>query len=220
MALHPALPWTLRAIARLERVGDVRKPRLTEPGLPSFERMRRKLTHADLIELLHEDLAATFPLPFAAQAYAHPLFESLEPDTAQRLIAEATGPDDSDTLVFLRAAARALGLPAGGNIAELPRVQPHQTVLELPGSGGRIAAQQLRSYPELSIDQFTFVADSDAERAMIGLVAVELRANAPRVVTSDALRKAAKRFDVAYGVPAFVPAEVLADELGVAARWA
>ncbi len=34
--------WTLRSIARLERKGDLRSPRLTEPGLKKWHRIGDK----------------------------------------------------------------------------------------------------------------------------------------------------------------------------------
>ncbi|MBK9367055.1 MAG: hypothetical protein IPN01_12165 [Deltaproteobacteria bacterium] len=63
MSQRPPLYWTLREIARLER-GGFRSPRLTEPGHARWHRVRRRLGWVDLIELVHEDLSATFPTAF------------------------------------------------------------------------------------------------------------------------------------------------------------
>jgi hypothetical protein len=136
------------------------------------------------------------------------------------MIDEASGPDDTDRLTFLRHACRGLGLRDGGNIAALPKVQPHQDVLELPGTGARIAAYQALTHG-VSFDQrFTFVADNDAERVAIGLAAAELRANAPQIVTSAELRADRPRFDHVFGIDGYPAARTLADELGLEVRWA
>ena len=133
------LTWTLRSIARIERRGDLRRgARLTEPGHVKWRRMCRRLDWADFVELLHEDLAAAFPHPFDLSRWEKsPL--PLAPAAAEELIADASRTDESDAVTFVRDAARALGLPVGGNITDLPRVQPQHKVLELPGSAGRIA---------------------------------------------------------------------------------
>lgn len=219
--LHEALPWTLRAIARLERSDDgVRQPRLTEPELASFHRMRRRLDHADLIELLHEDLAEAFPLPFGQEAYERDLFQALDDNIAKALIADVQALEEADTLAFLRQAASALGLLSGGKLSELRKAQPRHKVLELPGSAGRIAAQQLSDNPSLSLEQFTIVADSDAERALIGLVRVELRGSMPEVIPSTALHEAnLSRFDLVFGIDT-PHARALADELSLNVNWA
>lgn len=221
--LHQALPWTLRAIARLERSDNkVRQPRLTEPDLASFSRMRRKLNHADFIEILHEDLAGAFPLPFEQGEYEQDLFRALDDSTARSLIAEAQEQDvsDVDALTFLRRAASALGVLSGGKLSELRKVQPSYKVLELPGSGGRIAAQQLSDNPTLSLEQFTIVADSDVERALVGLVRVELRGSAPEVISSVMLKEMAPlTFDLVVGIDN-PRARSLADDLGLNVNWA
>lgn len=210
--------WTLRAIARLERAGGVRAPRLTEPDFAKWHRYRRKLGWADFIRLLHEDLAPTFPEPFDTTRWAHDPYADLgDDDHAGRLVREAAKPDDSDTQRFLRSAARALGLPAGGDISALPKVQPHQRAVELPGSGGRIAAYQALRH-DLSFGQaFTFLARTDAERVAIGLAAVELRGDEPRIVTPSAFD--AGGTEISLGVPC-EQGRAAAESLGLEARWA
>ena len=217
------LAWTLRSIARIERRGDLRRgARLTEPGHVKWKRMCRRLDWADFVELLHEDLAAAFPHPFDLSRWEKsPL--PLAPAVAEELIAEAARADESDALAFVRDAARALGVPLGGNIADLPRVQPQHKALELPGSAGRIALHQALTHKELSLhEQFTFVADTDVERLLIGLVCVELRSNPPRIIRTDELRQvlaSGQRFERIFGVKGHPAAEALASELKLEVRW-
>lgn len=223
MSSASPLTWTLRSIARIERRGDLRRgARLTEPGHVKWKRMCRRLDWADFVELLHEDLAAAFPHPFDLSRWEKsPL--PLAPAVAEDLIAEATCPDESDALAFVRDAARALGLPAGGNIADLPRVQPQHKVLELPGSAGRIALHQVLTHKDLSLQEvFTVVADTDVERLLIGLVCVELRSTPPRIVSTAELRQllaSGQRFDRVFGVKGHPAAEALASELKLEVRW-
>lgn len=222
MPLHPALPWTLRAIARLERAGGVRAPRLTEPSFETWHRIRRRLGWRDFVVLLHLDLAEAFPVPFDLSAWTTDPTENLTDAEAEQAVLAAAKPDDSDPHTFLRAAARALNLPSTGALSDIPRSQPHQRILELPGSCGRIAAWQVLTQGGLAFhDQFTFVADSDTERALIGLAAVECRANRPTILSStEALGARGQRFDRVVGVPGWPPAETLAAALKGEVRWA
>lgn len=218
---HPLL-WTLRSIARIERKGDLRPARLTEPGLTKWNRMRRKLDFVDLIALLHEDLTDAFPYPFDLTRWTSNPLTGLDDAAARTLIDASLADDSSPPQVFLRNAARALELPVGGNIANLPKVQPHQNALELPGSGGRIALQQALDHGVAIHSRFTFAADTDAERLSLGLAFVEVRANAPKVWTSEQTRAqvaAGSRFDHVLGVPGYDPATALARAVRPEARW-
>jgi hypothetical protein len=170
---------------------------------------------------LHEDLADAFPLPFDVRSWSNPPFAELPHDEAEGMIRAAAAPDDQDAHTFLRSAARGLGLPSTGTLSEVPRTQPHQKVLEL--GFGRIAAWQVLTQPGLAFhDQFVFVADTDEERAMVGLSAVEARANPPQVLSSAEARawvKKGQRFDRVVGLK--TPAtELLAADLGLETRWA
>jgi hypothetical protein len=221
MNTHPLL-WTLRSIARLERKGDLRAPRLTEPGFKKWERMRRKLDFVDLIALLHEDLADAFPYPFDLRRWTSDPLSGLDDESARGLIDQALAEDSATAQSFLRQAARALELPPSGNIAQLPKVQPHQSALELPGAGGRIAAQQAIEHGVAVSDRFTFITDTDADRLCIGLALVEIRANEPRVWTlqeaRDQLAKG-ERFDQVFGVSEHPPAASFAKQAGLEVRW-
>lgn len=210
--------WTLREIARLERTG-FRPPRLTERDQERWHRVRRKLGWVAFIELLHQDLAETFPTAFALDRWSQNPTAGLDEKMALAMIDEASGPDETDKLAFLRQVCRGLGLRDGGNIAALPKVQAQQA-LELPGAGGRIAAYQALTHG-VSFDQrFTFVADTDAERVAIGLAAAELRANAPTIRSSAELRAQRPKFDHVFGVDGYPAARALAADLGLEARWA
>jgi hypothetical protein len=220
---HP-LSWTLREIARLERGGGdrepLRPPRLTEPDQERWHRVRRKLGWVAFIQLLHDDLAEAFPTSFALNRWSTDPTTGLDEMTAVKMIDAAALPDEADRLGFLRQVCRGLGLREGGNIATLPKVQPHQRALELPGCGGRIAAYQVVSYGLAFHENFTFVADTDAERVAVGIAAAELRANAPRVLTSVELRAERPRFDHVFGIAGYPPAERLNVELGLNTKWA
>lgn len=224
MSSASPLIWTLRSIARIERRGDLRRgARLTEPGHEKWHRMRRRLDWADFVELLHEDLASAFPSPFNLMRWDNPPLAALTPKLAEDLVTAAARADDCDPVAFIRDAARALGLPSGGNIADLPRVQASHKALELPGAAGRIALQQVLTHKDLSLhEHFAFVADTDAERLLIGLVCVELRSNLPRIFRTAELRQhiaAGSRFDRVFGIKGHAPAEVLASEVKSEVRW-
>jgi hypothetical protein len=196
---------------------------LTEPDYERWHRVRRKLGWVAFIDLLHEDLAEAFPTSFALERWStHPTRDGagLDDAAAKALIDEAARPDDADRLTFLRLACRGLGLMEGGNIAMLPKVQSHQSALELPGCGGRIAAHQATTHGLSFHERFTFVADTDAERVAIGLAAAELRANAPRILTTAELRAERPAFDHVFGIKGYPAAEGLAAELGLEVRWA
>jgi hypothetical protein len=218
---HP-LYWSLRSIARIERKGDLRPPRLTEPGMIKWNRMRRRLDSLDFIAILHEDLADAFPYPFDLSRWQADPLAGLDDATAEQLLTAALAEDTSAPHAFLRQAARALGLPAGGGIAQLPKVQPHQAALELPGSGGRIAIQQFFDHGVAVHDRFTFVAEGDAERHCLGLAIVEMRANAPTVWSLEQAKvklAGGARFDHVFGVPDHPPALALVDGSGLEVRW-
>ncbi len=221
MTINSPLLWTLRSIARLERAEGVREPRLTEPDFQKWQRFRRRLGWADFIALLHEDLAEAFPEPFDLSRWSLDPLQGLDHEAALSLIQQAIVEDKADESAFLRQTALAMGLPPNGNIAGLPRVQSRQQALELPGSGGRIAAYQVRRYDGLALDQhFTFVVATPEERVMIGLAAVERRANEPRIITPDQLRRqGVDAFDCILGVSGHAGAQALAKELSLEVQW-
>ena len=223
MSVHPALPWTLRAIARLEGPENLRPRRLTETDFARWRRLSPNGSWRAFIELLHEDLAPIYPVPFDLSRWSLDPLASLTDADSEALIRVAAAADEIDATNFLRAAARELGLPAGGAIADLPRTSPGQRVLELPGSGGRIAAWQTANFPGLAFHaQFVFVADSDAERILVGLSAAECRANEPTIWSSaEALRALGRgeRFDRLVGHSGYEPAARFAAACGQDVRF-
>lgn len=225
-----ALTWTLRAIARLEGTDAPRPRRLTEPDFARWRRLSPRGSWRSFIALLHEDLAPSFPFPFDLERWGRPPLVDLAEDVAERLVREtaawAAEPERPDTATFLRNAARDLGLPAGGALSDLPRTAPGQRVLELPGTGGRVASHQVDTQPGLALHaQFAFVADTDAERLAVGLAVVEARANEPQLMTSDdalALLVRGERFDRLVGHRHYAPAEALVarlDRPDLEVRW-
>ncbi len=135
------LELTLRAIARLE-AARVRDPRLSDPDLVAWNRFRRKLGFGAFIEMLHEDLAHAFPVPFDLDRWRENPVRTLSEERAHELILSAAraAHEPAESPVFLRDCARSLGLPGGGAFSDLPKIQSQHHALELPGSGGRIAA--------------------------------------------------------------------------------
>ena len=201
-----ALRWSLRAIARMERDTSrpLRRPRLTEQDWSTWRRIAGRAGTTEFIRLLHDDLASAFPTAFDLQRWPpHPL-EGLSDADATAIANTALEPDSSDPVTFLRAAAAGLGLPPSGPISSLPKVQAHQRVVELPGTAGRIAAHQVLTHTDLSFDrQFVFVADTFAERLLIGIAALEVRSNPPEIIASGDLARllsSDSRIDRAFGL--------------------
>ena len=184
------LQATLQSLARLEAAGIPPRQRLTDPDRALWNTFKRKLGPKDFIALLHEDGAQSFPVPFDLARWRSSPLDALADDEADRLIDTTSAPVGGDSNVFLRSAAALLDLPTGGRLAELPRIQPHERVIELPGTSGRAAAYLAARHADLAYDAFTFVAITDADRVLVGLGAVELRANEPTVWSEAQLRRA------------------------------
>jgi hypothetical protein len=214
------LRWTLREIARLER-SEQRPARLTEPGHERWHRVRRKLGWAAFIDLLHADLAESFPTAFALDRWASHPTATLDDDLAKSMIDDAIVPDSSDRIAFLRQVCSELGLVEGGSVTGLPRVQPHQRALELSSCAGRIAAYQVTNNNRLSFhENFTFVADTDAERVAIGIAAAEFRANVPKLITRAELKAERTKFDHVFAIEGDDSAKQLVAHIGNEIRWA
>ncbi len=168
----------LHALARDEAAG--RRPvRLTEPGLSTWTRFKGRLAPADLVRLLFEDAAVLHRIPFdpgilSGDLKLHRLHDTVVHPWLQALTElelEAPGPD------YIAAQARLLGLTTRFARSDLHRVQRHQRVLELPGTGGQLAHHLVSNQPELSLrDNFTIACDGWRELTMAGVVALDLAA--------------------------------------------
>ncbi len=172
------LASALHALAREEQAG--RRPRrLLEPNLATWQRFRGRLGPRDLAELLLEDAAVTQPQPFDATSLlgrADP-FRGVPDDVIDGWLRDvASLPASASSVDDLDAHAARLGLLAARpTYRELHKLQSHHRVLELPGSGGRLAAHVVQSQPEISLkDVFTIACATWQERMLAGLVAVGL----------------------------------------------
>ena len=88
--------------------------------------------------------------------------------------------------------------------SDLPKLQPHHRVLEVPGSGGRLAAHAVLAQPGLSMkDMFTMACASWQERMLAGLVAVSLDVRGYTRISVDPTLEQARRAD--GGFTTFAP---------------
>jgi hypothetical protein len=171
------LASTLHALAREEQAG--RRPRrLLEPKLATWQRFRGRLGPRDLAELLLEDAAVTQPEPFAASVVlgrVDPLAgvpDGLVEAWLQALPAVIEG---AAPAADVELHAQRLGLTARPAFSELPRLQTHHRVLEIPGTGGRLAAHIVQTQPGIFLkDVFTLACGGWQDRTLAGLIAVGL----------------------------------------------
>lgn len=204
----------LCALAREEALAR-RARRLLDPGPAIWRRFRRRLDHADLLELLLADAAVTQPFAFDARTLLGPGAGSLGRLSPARLAdwmgelaaAEADPPSLAATprQDYLLDQARRLDLPSRLARSDLQRgLRPHHRVLELPGTGGLLAAWLLDQVEGLFLrDNFTLAWSGPTDRVLAGLVAVEhrLTGSAPVAEQSGTLALAAegRRFDHIVG---------------------
>ena len=197
----------IHALAREEQHG--RRPRrLLEPDHATWNRFRGRMGARDLFELVLEDAAVTQAEPFHAAA----ILEAPEALDAvpEALIADllAAAPKltlDASSSDYIDGQATLLGITARPALGDLRRIQPHDRVLELPGTGGRIAAHLVRTQPDLSLkDIFTIACATWQERVLAGLVAVESGAvGAVRILLDPTLaqvRDTGITFSVVFGL--------------------
>jgi hypothetical protein len=183
------LAATLHALAREEHAGR-RPKRLLEPGLATWQRFRGRLGPRDLAELLLEDAAVTQPQPFLASAIfgreapLQHLPDALVEGWLASLAQEALdGPMRAD----IEAQAKRLGLATRPAFAKLHKLQAHHRVLELPGTGGRLAAYIAETQPDIPVkDVFTVACGSWQEETLAGLVSVGLGGVAKMRILRDA----------------------------------
>ena len=134
-------------------------------------------------------------------------------DVARQTLQPERSEDPSS---FLARAARTLGRPGGGRLSDLPRVQPYERVLELPGSSGRAAFALSRQWGDLSFGStFTFLVEDEADLLLVGLAAVEARSREVQTITRPELLArgtAGKLFDRVIGHSEWRPAGLLVEE--------
>ena len=168
----------LHAIARDEAAGR-RTARLTEPELATWSRFRGRLTSADLVALLFEDAAVLHRIPFDPAALGGPLAPEGLPVTVTdhwlacvaSLALQQAGPD------YVLEQARLLGISTGLARCDLHSVEPHQKVLELPGSGGQLAHHLVSSQHDLTLqDNFVIACSSWQELTLAGIIGLDLAA--------------------------------------------
>jgi hypothetical protein len=171
------LAAALGALAREEHAGR-RPKRLLEPAHATWARFRGRLGPRDFAELLLEDAAVTQAEPFDAAAVLgreSPFREVPESLVADWLAEVPRLPLDAGERDYIDTQARRLGLAARPAFSDLRRLQPHHRVLEVPGSGGRLAAHVVQTQPGIFLkDVFTIACGSWQERMLAGLVAVDL----------------------------------------------
>ncbi len=174
----------LLALARDEAAGR-RRPRLTEPGLATWERFRGRLGPRDLLALLFEDAAVLHPVPFDPSAVDPELgLDAVPSATVAAWLAALPGLDLAEPGPdYLARQARRLGVPTRMARSELHKVQVHQRVLELPGTGGQLAHHLASEQPELSlVDTFTVACASAEELTLAAVAGLELGAAHTRYV--------------------------------------
>lgn len=209
--VHTLLRCFLPALARREHRGQAPR-RLTEPGHRTWAQFRGNLADNHLAVLLAEDAAVRFPLPASPVAVAQhpkaPSFESVRPPQVFEILKGLT--EDlltADVGATLTGWARMLGLPSRFAGARLHKIQADTRVLELPGSGGQLAARALQNSPDAYLQtNLTVLARDWRDRAMAGLVAMELDApHTDFVQTDPELAWATEpsrrgRFDMVFGL--------------------
>ena len=168
----------LWALAREEAHGR-RPARLTEPNLASWQRFRGRLTASDLARLVLEDGAVSHPSTFEAasilptgfqlgsgsDALVEELLSGLEPEGLK-----------APSSTYLQEQAARLDIPTRFARSDLPTgIQPHHRVVELPGTGGLLAHHICSTREGVFLqDVFTVACGGWEERALAGLVALEL----------------------------------------------
>jgi hypothetical protein len=183
-ALQSLTGCFLGAVARREHRG--RAPsRLLEAGRATWTQFRGNLNLPHLVGLLAEDVAVRFALPADLRRVAGPENPYRWSDVADPVVHRILASLGEESLVEPTASALArwskdLGLPSRFAAASLHKVQSTRRVLELPGTGGHLAARALESSPEAFLHtNFTVLTSDWRDRALAGLVAMEL--DAPHV---------------------------------------
>jgi hypothetical protein len=175
----------LHALARDEQAG--RRPRrLTEDGLVTWERFRHLLGPTHLLQLLAEDAAVGHSVPFDAAAFLDgPGLERLDEDLVGKWLQALPDLDlDADSVAYVQAQARLLGVSERMARSDLHKVQAHHKILELPGSGGQLSHFLAHRDGIYLQDAVTIACKDKSELILAGLIAVELGAPDARAFAS------------------------------------
>jgi len=168
----------LHALARDEAAGR-RSARVTEPGLATWRRFRGRLTVADFVALLFEDAAVIHRVPFDPSTLGGPIQPEQLPESAADswIRTLAVLPLNEPGADYVAEQARLLGLPTRLARSELHVVKPHQKVLELPGTGGRLAYHLVTAQRDLTLhDNFVVACGSWQELTLAGVIGLEMGA--------------------------------------------
>lgn len=201
----------LHALARDEAAGR-RAPRLTEPGLATWQRFHGRLGSADLLRLLAEDAAVGYPQPFDLRNQAAELdLARVEDDLVDGWLRGLPGLDLAQAgPAYIEAQARLLGITTRLARAELHQVKRHQKVLELPGTGGQLSYHIVTTQEEPTLQVNCTIACGDGrELALAGIVALEagapprseiIVAASPADLASDRHPLRQRQYDLVVGL--------------------
>lgn len=152
-------------------------------------RFRGRLDSLALLELLLEDAAVTQPSAFDVAAIFGPRV-SLSNVSAELVDAWLTALADLDlgasSADYILAQARRLGVPTRMARSELRKIESHQRVLELPGTGGQLAHHIVKTQPNVFLrDNFTIACASWREKALAGFVGVDCGVSGPMPIVFE-----------------------------------
>jgi len=173
ITMIPLAECLLEAIARRER-GDGITKRLTDSK--TWAAFRGNMENPQLLAIIAEDAAVRFPLPADLAAVAEVPnalpFTKLQPVQVQAMLDQLP----NALPLSSRDALARWGKRLDRRGYDVPRkVQASTRVLELPGTGGLLAARALEKTDEAYLHtNFTVLAADWKDRAMAGLVAMEL----------------------------------------------
>jgi hypothetical protein len=178
-ATHRYVEAVLHAIAR-DEVSGRRPPRLTEPGLATWERFRGRMGLWHFAQLVLEDAAVLLPVPFDVSQLQTDDIDMSGIDAAwvATWLAELTTIDLSASGAdYILTQAGRLDVNSRLARSDLHQVKPHQKVLELPSTGGQLAYHLVTTQPDLYLQSnFHVACGSWQELALAGILALECHA--------------------------------------------
>lgn len=156
--------------------------RLSSRGGEIWKAFRNELKSNDLLSLVIRDVAVTHPIPFAVEqimpgATSNALFQVTAQDVRE-WTKQALEQADLSSYDFLRTMAAMLQVAHPRATEGLPLVQPHQQVLELPGTGGWLAYRMVaQKGAQLYFwENFSVIGSRWQEVVLAGIIGWELGA--------------------------------------------